>query len=412
MKNKGLIFHSAKMFYLNFKGYSMLAITIVLSFAILLGYMVFNDSMTYNNFKHVFASPSNALMVETQDGLKDLNSLISSCKKVDPGLKSYTYLDYSASFPQYGEMIRSKVYFIPDGGNPIIISEYISDGIGEYEYVSCYVHEVDIVKGTNRLNGNDAILSESFYNTVLKNTELPVTLIMTLKLADGSTHPVKLNVIGICKDSEFNSVKLDSSRKPIITGSIFCRQDLIKDITSDLLELPKYVAVVATDKPAEVIALAERRGFLVRSAYAAKNEAVDSIRTNINTKMWIAIILYLILGINLFGCFENALGKRSFEISVRRALGASRMQIIAQFLLEGVLVMLLSILISTTLIAELAIVFKLYLGYFKNIVWTIYITESSVWIFTVCGISMTALFSVIFAFRATNVEIVKNLKGE
>lgn len=88
------------------------------------------------------------------------------------------------------------------------------------------------------------------------------------------------------------------------------------------------------------------------------------------------------------------------------------MQIIAQFLLEGVLVMLLSILISTTLIAELAIVFKLYLGYFKNIVWTVYITESSVWIFTVCGISMTALFSVIFAFRATNVEIVKNLKGE
>ena len=72
MKNKGLIFHSAKMFYLNFKGYSMLAITIVLSFAILLGYMVFSDSMTYNNFKHVFASPSNALLVETQDGLKDI----------------------------------------------------------------------------------------------------------------------------------------------------------------------------------------------------------------------------------------------------------------------------------------------------------------------------------------------------
>ena len=113
----------------------MLAITIVLSFAILLGYMVFSDSMTYNNFKHVFASPSNALLVETQDGLKDLNSLISSCKKVDPGLKSYTYLDYSASFPQYGEMIRSKVYFIPDGGNPIIISEYISDGIGVFVYV-------------------------------------------------------------------------------------------------------------------------------------------------------------------------------------------------------------------------------------------------------------------------------------
>ena len=84
--------------------------------------------------------------------------------------------------------------------------------------------------------------------------------------------------------------------------------------------------------------------------------------------MWITIVLYLILGIYLFGCFENALVKRTFEISVRRAVGASGMQIIRQFLFEGIMVMLLSIFASVALTAELAILFKLYLNYVKSIV--------------------------------------------
>ena len=76
------------------------------------------------------------------------------------------------------------------------------------------------------------------------------------------------------------------------------------------------------------------------------------------------------------------------------------------------MVMLLSIFASVALTAELAILFKLYLNYVKSIVWTIYITENSIVSFAICAISMTAIFSVIFAFRATNTEIVKNLKGE
>lgn len=412
MKNKSIIIHSVKMFCINIKSYSLLSVSIILSFAILLGFMVFSDSVVYNNYKSLLASPINAVLVETQDESKSINGFISSCKRIDSGLTSYTYLVCSALFPQYGERIQAKTYFVPSGGNPIIVHEFVGNGTGETDYIADYVHELEIVKGTNRLSENDAILCESLYECLLQKRELPLQVIMTMQLLDGSIYPLVLNVVGICKDSSYDSFMTDAAGNPVISGSVFCKQDLIIRDKSELLILPTYVAAIATDKPAEIVAFADKQGLLVRSVYTARNDAIDIIRSNINTKMWITIILYLILGINLFGCFENALSKRDFEISVRRALGASGWQIIIQFLIEGLIVMMMSILASIALITVLSILLKLYIFYFKNVVWTIFITNNSAWNFIICGFSMTTLFSVIFAFRTTNVEIVKNIKAE
>ena len=44
--------------------------------------------------------------------------------------------------------------------------------------------------------------------------------------------------------------------------------------------------------------------------------------------------------------------------------------------------------------------------------WTIYIAPSSWQIFFSCSLLLTAAFSLLFAYRATQVVIIANLKGE
>ena len=50
MKRSGLL-HAIMMAYRNIRSYKMLSVTIVLSFALLLGYMGFTDASLYNRYK-------------------------------------------------------------------------------------------------------------------------------------------------------------------------------------------------------------------------------------------------------------------------------------------------------------------------------------------------------------------------
>jgi len=160
----------------------------------------------------------------------------------------------------------------------------------------------------------------------------------------------------------------------------------------------------------------------VSTVYEAQNSALEKIRTEKGTKAIVAALLLLILGINLYSSFENALNDRKFEIGVKRAIGASGFSIVRQFFYESMIVMLVDTLISIVLVVDIGLLWKFYQqspasnpeGVVKliNETYSLYVTPYSVGMFTVCAVVLTVVFSFVFAYKTTQVQIVDYLKAE
>ena len=124
------------------------------------------------------------------------------------------------------------------------------------------------------------------------------------------------------------------------------------------------------------------------------------------------MVLYVLLSINLFGCFSNALSERQFEIGVKRAIGASPMSIIGQFLIESLIVMLCNTLLAVVITVDALAIYKLYQYFAQGTTWIVSVSIYSLLMFVACSLGLTLVFSLFFAYRATRVEIVKYLKAE
>ena len=108
---------------------------------------------------------------------------------------------------------------------------------------------------------------------------------------------------------------------------------------------------------------------------------------------------------------------RKFEIGVKRAIGASALSIVRQFLYESLIVMVTNIFLSVVLVADVFIVYKFLYEHTPNewgqyLKWIIYISPQSLAMFAVSSVSLTLVFSLIFAYKSTQVEIVQYLKAE
>ena len=133
--------------------------------------------------------------------------------------------------------------------------------------------------------------------------------------------------------------------------------------------------------------------------------------------MIITIALLVLLGINLYSSFSNALNDRKFEVGVRRAIGASKWAIVRQFLYESILVMLTNIFISIWLILTAALTYKVIREHFpenefERFVFTLTISPHSIGMFAICSLTLTLVFSLVFAYKTTQVQIVDHLKSE
>ena len=163
----------------------------------------------------------------------------------------------------------------------------------------------------------------------------------------------------------------------------------------------------------------------VFTIYESQNNALEVIRTEKATKAMVAILLLLILGINLYSSFENALNDRKFEIGVKRAVGASGFSIVRQFFYESMLVMTADILISVATVVNAGLLLKLYRqATYRTVMgditytnynyenYVLYITPYSIGMFAVCAVVLTVVFSFVFAYKSTQVQIVDYLKAE
>lgn len=151
---------------------------------------------------------------------------------------------------------------------------------------------------------------------------------------------------------------------------------------------------------------------VTHSVADAQEEALINIRAQKSTKGIIAIVLLLLLGINFYSSFSNALERRKYEIGVKRAIGASGISIMGQFLLESMMVMLVNIAASIIIVLDVLVGYKLYQKLVEGNTWTVNISIHTILMFLVCSLPLTTAFSLLFAYKSTKVEIVQYLKAE
>ena len=179
--------------------------------------------------------------------------------------------------------------------------------------------------------------------------------------------------------------------------------------------LTRSIYEIYSETPEQVVALAKTLGYSsVMSVYEWQNNAMELMQAQAGNKAIIACALLVLLGINLYSSFSNAMNERKYEIGVKRAVGASAWSIVRQFLYESLLVMMANVAISIALVVDVGVLYKIFMEWQSGFLdtYVLYLTPHSMVIFGACAVTLTVVFSLIFAYKSTQVEIVQYLKAE
>lgn len=396
--------HAAKMLLRNRKSYALLSVTIILSFSVLLCYLTFVDSKAYNDYKEIFAVPGNVVMAEKQGDHAAFDAFVTMAK--DAGADVYTCLSASTKLTQYGE-VSAGIAFLPEGNRPVYRA--IPRKFNMPEPVAPIYGCTEMC-----LHGNEAIVNEKFYRALGSPQNFPFAIDVPFYWADGSFTSFHLSVVGVCQDTIFEAEDFRSDAQGIMHGPayIYTTLSVLGEHTGADIALPTYTAWLCSNQPQKIVGFANKLDLTVAAACTAQSEATSEIRAQKATKAVLSIGLLLLLGVNLYSSFANALAERKFEIGVKRAIGASAWSIVFQFLTEGILVMVANLLISIGVSADVMIGFKIYLHFAKGTQWTPILSGYSISMFLTCAITLTLVFSLIFAYHSTKVVIAKYLRAE
>lgn len=411
--------HAGSMVAKNRRSYLLLSVTIVLSLALFLGYLLYTDSSLYNRYKETFAMERKLVTVHSSDhtSIAAMNDAINkldgtACMvSFQAASRCYTHV-WDENGAGYASALSIRVHCIPDNAWGL--------------YVSGRPVSVRWLDGQDREGltpgaGEMAISEGLYYALGLHEQQEPVYRLKIVGKGDAATTYLTLRVVGLIEDrvklqpgdmEGLYSHEDNPSYEPMVIVSTGTLNPVVAENADWSYRLTCY-----TDYPEQVDKLIENTGSSVTSIYEYQNTALEEIRSQKSIKAVIAGALILLLGINLYSSFSNALNDRKFEIGVKRAIGASGWSIVRQFLYESLLVMLANILVSIVLVADVFVVYKYIYDrtpheYPQPVQWTVYISSYSVAMFAVCSIALAVVFSLIFAYKSTRVEIVQYLKAE
>lgn len=432
--------HAVQMVGRTWKSYALLSVTIVLSFSLLLGYLVFSDSAIYNQYKELFSYRRQDVRVSLSNGDEKLSLLLENLESMeDTGY-------FVAQNYKLGEMstdYQMELHPAVEGLEIICFDEINATMVPDHCWIEGQSSVIvpgrcDIVwlDGQNHtdfvLEKDQVIVTEAIYRIMqMDQQEAPV---LQLNCLYGQKIPLK--VVGYTTDESYeywkstahyitNSVNTYSADLNIILSTKFIDYAHLDDDTywqrTSYRNYPKYTGTliyICSQTPEQVVSLLETMDISTYSCvYQQQNAALDAIRPEKEVKAIITCALLLLLGINLYSSFTNAMNDRKYEIGIKRAIGASGWSIIRQFLYESTVVMLVNILVSIVLVADVTIVYKYIVehtpnayGYYEDYI--LYVSEYSIGMFLVCAVSLTVVFSLIFAYKSTRVEIVQYLKAE
>lgn len=404
----------------------MLSVTIVLSFSLFLCYLFITDSQLYNENKDLFKLSRNVVAVYHYGNINPskMGLLREKVKEIDetyamPFYETDGIFSTTPITEQNG--ISAEVY----GSSSIIcIPDHAWD---VYAIGSISPLEITWIDGRNvediTLAQDEMLMSEGvFYGLGLDKTDNPVYTIRVMSSEAVSTPCISLTmkVVGLIKDK--SPLIGDSSGAYDVDKNlsyVFYIVVPIKTLNPQKVENANWreYSLFYSGNPEQVQQLSQKFGYYTSSVFELQNDALTAAQYEVKNKATIAILLLLLLSINLYSSFANVLQNRKFEIGVKRAIGASNVDILKQFIYESLYVMLINITLSVTLVVDIMISYK-YIsfripdpnGVCEKII--LYISPYSIAIFLVCAIALTCVFSVVFAYKSTKVEIVSYLKSE
>ena len=418
----GEIRHASLMVCRTVKSYLLLSVTVVLSFSLLLGYFCYTDSNLINQYKTLFSyRRGDIYLYDSIGNHQRLQTLMENISEV--GTTKY-YIAYEGNGGRTETMYTCQTEGSDDLSS-VFLSNWYLFYYPDHAWTTSLLdlHTGDIVWTDGRtdqsikLDPYDAIINEGLYFALgFDKMQNPV---YTFKFENGES--LTLNIVGYAMDKIPFTIDWEHGTE----GYYYRNQLILSTKILDAEELwdsegmvtGRYI-VIHTDNPEQILNLAQRIGYNTgQSAFMQQNEALEAIRYEKKNKAIIACALFLLLGINLYSSFINALNDRKFEIGVKRAIGASSWSIVRQFLYESLMVMVANILLSVVLVTDVFIIYKFIYertpdewGNLNQ--WIIYISPHSVFMFSVCAVSLTIVFSLIFAYKSTRVEIVQYLKAE
>lgn len=433
MRKSGLfsmIRHAVKMVGRTLRSYALLSVTMVLSFSLFLGYLTYTDCQIYNRNKELFSYRRGDILMLLYDGDSERTALLMEALDKMPGTGYYLSQGWSiAHLSTTYQLQTDKV------SDPETISSLFVYGLllpdhawadGSINPTAVYGGRLDIVWLDGRehsdvvLARDEVLLSELVYRALgMAGEENPVFHLR----CRGGQH-LDLKVRGYVKDDFDDELLRNGGHIQLYLSTKFVDFARLEDPTCWTTNAPKQDITymnIYSDRPEEVVHLLETmqylEGFNYRTVYQQQEEALQQIQGEVKVKAIIACALLLLLGINLYSSFTNAMNDRRYEIGVKRAIGANGWSIIRQFLYESILVMAANIAVSILLIADLAIVLKFVMeriprssgGYEEYV---LYISPYSAGMFAICAVALTLVFSLIFAYKSSRVEIVQYLKAE
>ena len=404
-----LIRHSINMVQRNLKRYALLSVTIIMSFSLLLGYLLYTDSSLYNQYKELFRRRRGDILVaDYSENEERLRMFLDQASEIEDTI---FYVSYYGNFGEYKAQYIFRDFEMKENGTiPLanLNALFLPNGAWVDSFAKFFGVSTDIIwldgltHDTISIEKDQVVLSDRVYFALeLDKQESPIFHLKT----HGGVN-LELRIVGYYI-SQQNS-QLMSIQEWTYTPTMLLSTQLIAaaDLTSEVMFLGSDDGIISgryitihTAYPEKVVKLAETMRFDgIDSIYSRQNAALEKIRSEKSNN---AIIL----------------NDRKFEIGVKRAIGASAWSIVRQFLYESLLVMAANVFLSVALVADVFIIYK-YLyelypnawGYYQT--WVIYISPHSVAMFGICAVTLTLVFSLIFAYKSTRVEIVQYLKAE
>lgn len=411
MKNSrlGILKHALYMVKRTLKNYMLLSVTVILSFSVLLGFMMFEDSQVYNENKEILNADNNIVLAYEPVGnemisdalvAERMKTAVEQIKKTQE-VVAYEYFQANGGMRQYSEDLFVNFFVIPN------------DIPGFYEPLN-YRRVKMLDGGEFHIKKNEVIVTKTLYDIIRKAENqrgnkgevLDVGFQLNPKMDDEKI--IHCRVVGICDDIY---EKDSSDDKEIISCQAFLSQDTFEE---DQEKLYARKLFVYSDNASYVTDVIEKSGLHADSTQKQKEQVKYAFASTARYKYLIMAIMAILLGINLYSSFHNSLHERRYEIGVKRAIGASKFQIVRQFLYEALCVMFVNIMISVVCVINILLCYKVYrlfqTQYQKE--WIIYFNPYTIISFIICSIFLSIIFSILFAIQSTKVEIVKYLKEE
>lgn len=408
--------HAMVMVSSTLKSYVLLSVTIVLSFSLLLGYMLYTDSSIYHSTKWILHQRRGLMISDDQGQMEKATVFTNQAQKIGHTTcfrryKGFTQINIAGALEDGTPVgnINTTIYCLPDSAWGFF------KGITEMDVTWLPGFE----RNSFHLKDDEMLIGESlFYALQLDQMSEP-----TYRFQLGGRW-FTMRVVGLVEE-EYHVYRKGAFGKPaqginphytaIHTYFAVSLNTVNPQVAPDATWYSEIVTY--TDSPELIHQLADSIGYQIDSYLDEQNAALEMIRSENRIKAILTAVLGLILGVNLYSCFTNVLNDRKFEIGVKRAIGASAWSIVRQFMYEGIIVMSVNTLISIVLIANVVFVYKLLfesipdeLGYYNT--WTLYLSPYSAGMFAACAVGLTLFFSLIFAYKSTQVEIVQYLKAE